>query len=437
MAAHRLLAQGWLRSQRAWWWATAFLLGTILGGSLAASGVVAGMAAGTEARVADFFTSDVRITLRDGRTGAADGLDANASAALAARLEAAGGPGTRVLGRLETQYVLSRRSLLEAYFEEDEQYGVVVPGAEAGPDAFGAGLLLGLPSAAMAPVAAHLVAGRMPLERGRTVELALSLSAFESYLSPEERASLSAWPPAEADLERFGFEVTAGRVAGGGLFKDIVRLPARVVGLFASGLDILDRFAAVGTVAAARALVGQDPVWGNANAFAATTNRPDAVRAAAASEGLQAEGADDFAARYVGQLLQVIEAVGVGVTLLLLAFPLFLVWHALQQLLDRQRRQIAVCRAIGVSARDLRLSLARLALHLAARSALVAAVVLLGAVAVLVALPTGTFPVPTQFALPWSTLATVSLVVLSGFALAIAAASRTVLRDPLGAALRI
>ncbi|MEK6986279.1 MAG: FtsX-like permease family protein [Candidatus Thermoplasmatota archaeon] len=436
MAAHRLLARGWLRSQRGWWWATAALLGVVLGGSLAASGVVAGMEAGTEARVADFFTSDVRVTLRDGRTGISDALDANASAAFTTRLEAAGGPGTSALERLETQIILSRRSLLEAYFEEEEQYEVVVPGAEAGPDAFGAGLLLGLPGEAMVPVAPHLVAGRLPQERGRTVELALSLSAFASYLSPEERSSLSSWPPTEAEMEALGFEVTAGRVSGGGLFKDIVRLPARVVGLFTSGLDILDRFVSVGTLASARTLVGQDPIRGKANVFTVTTDRPDAVRDAAQSDGFQAEGADGFAARYVGQLLQVIEAVGVGVTTLLLAFPLFLVWHALQQLLDRQRRQIAVCRAIGVSTTDLHLSLARLALHLAGRSALVAVAVLAGAVAVLVALPPGTFPVPTQFALPWTTLATVVLVGLSGFALAVAAASRAVLRDPLGAALR-
>lgn len=373
-----VLARGWFRGQRRWWTASALVLAFVVALVLVVQGTFTGMERATEDRVADFFTGSVRIT--SARQGAAvpELFPANQTAAIARQLEAAGGAGTHASPRYESQYILSRRSLIEAYLEENNRYEVNVGGNDAASNnAYGAGVLVGLPAddrVVTAPIQHYLVAGRMPHPRNGTIEIALSLGSFNHYVSASERANLSAWPPTDAEMQAFAFEITSARVDASGQYKDLIREPARVVGLWDSGLDALDAVTAVTDLAAAQRLSAQPQgAGGAANAFTVSTQHPGAVEAWAAGRGWKSDEPGPFAQHYIGQLLVLIHSLGVLFAGVFFALPLFLVWYGLQQMLDRQRRELGVLRALGLPGGVLRSALLRLVAGVLAGAALLSA----------------------------------------------------------------
>ncbi|HEX2065532.1 MAG TPA: hypothetical protein VHI93_01845 [Candidatus Thermoplasmatota archaeon] len=430
--AAALLARAWHRARRRWWWAATASFTLCLVAIVLVSGLFAGLQAATARHVGDFYTGDLRVTRSP--PGVApdlpwDGAEAEAAARLL-------GPGAH--GRLESELILSRRSLVQAYLEEQGQYQV------GGPDLpgnatrrFGIGILAGLAEGdpLRDRVRQHLLAGRLPLPRTDRVELVLSLKALETYLTPSERANLSSWPPRAAELEAFGFEATAGYVDNTGFFKDIVRRPAAVVGLYRSGLDALDGLTAVGDLEGARLL--QPGAAGRVNAFTVTGDAAQA-RQVARSQGWHAEDAAAFAGRYLGQLLDTVRALSFLAAGLFLVVPAFLLWHGIQQTLDLQKREIAVCRAIGVGRGVLSSALARLAWRVAGWGLLGAAI----AAAVLhFALPpllegSRFLPLPLGFAIDWPVAGAAAGLALLSTWVALGLARRAGRQESLPAALR-
>ncbi|HUR61081.1 MAG TPA: FtsX-like permease family protein [Candidatus Thermoplasmatota archaeon] len=431
--AAALLARAWHRDGRRWWWAATATLALSVVAILLVSGLFAGLQVATTRQVGDFYTGDLRIT--KGEPGVSPDAEW-AGSEVDATLQALG-PGAHA--RVESELILSRRSLVQAYLEEQDQYQVGGPGIPGDATRhFGIGILLGLASddPMRDRIRPHLVSGRLPAAGASRIELVLGLGAFENYLSPAERANLSAWPPRAAELEAFGFEATAGYVDDSGFFKDIVRRPAVVVGLFETGLDALDTLTVVGDIGAARLLQGAQ-ASGGANVVT-VVGATGHARDAASAQGWHAEDGASFADRYLGQLLTTVRALSLLAVTLFLLVPSFLLWHGLQQTLDRQRREIAVCRAIGIERGELASALARLAWRVAA-TGLAAALLVAGLLQW--ALPPllrghALLPLPMDFALDWGVAAVALALVAASTWTAQLLAGRAGSRQPLAMALR-
>lgn len=437
MAPHaaRLLARSWHRAQRRWWRTSAASLALVLVAILLVSGLFAGMQQATRQRVGDFYTSDLRIT-QASTSVAPDQVWTGTGLAAA---QQALGPAAHP--RLEMELILSRRSLVAAYLDEHNQYEVATGGSETEATThYGLGIVAGID--ADDPIrdrmAAHLVTGSLPRNTTGAIQLTMGKDAFWNFLSASERANLSAWPPLASELAAFRFEATSGYVDTSGLFKDLVRHNAVVVGLFDTGLDALDGLTVVADLDGARQLAA--PPFARANVFTVGGAPQEVATAqeAATRQGWRVEGAAPFADRYLGQLLAAVRALSLLSTSLFLAVPAFLVWHGLQQLLDRQRREIAVCRAIGVGHQDVDGALARLAVRVVAIGLACAAVLALAMVAVLPRLFATWQPLalPLDFRLD-ATIAwvEVALAVLSA-AVSLVLAARRSHREAVPAALR-
>jgi hypothetical protein len=419
-----LLARSWQRAWRGWWWASTASLAGVLVLVLGTAGVLDGLRQETTATVADFYTGGLRVTA-EGSGAAPDARFAfNGTAELAeakASLERAAGGGATAITRLETTAILSRRTLLEAYLTEQDQYGVDVPGTEAGRDAYRVGLLNGLPmddAAVGGLLKPYLVAGRMPAAAtaNGTIEVLLSARQFRGLLDPDERQALHD-PPTDADLAGVRLEVTAAHLVPGS--RDLLRARAVVVGLFASGVETLDRATVVAPIQDVRRLVAAEPDGPAANAFAVVGGDSGAAESEAERSGCSAERPAAFTHRYLGQLVDLLQGVALAVSALLLSVPFLLVWMGLSQQLDRSRRELAVGKAIGLPPSTVRTSLAILAARVVVVAAAVAAVaVALLALAVRAWGPQrGRFPLPIGFDLPlWLALATAGLVVLAAAA---------------------
>lgn len=425
-----VLARAWYRAWRGWWWASGLALAGVLIVVLGTAGLLEGMERATEQRVADFYTGDLRITPE--RAGAAPpgSFGQNTSAgldAVRAGLEDAAGPGARVEARVETTYILSRRGLVEAYLFEDDQYGISLPGVAADRDAYSVGVLAGLDlhdDATRDRLRPYLVAGAFPAPAPNAtapVQVLMSVAQFLSLLDDAERDRMGDVPSA-GDLAALRLEVTAARVDDSGPFKDIIRAPARVTGLFDSGVDALDRVTLVAPVEDARRLLGADPGGGEANVFTVHGGDAEAARRHADGHGWDAEGPGTFTQRYLGQLVTVVRILGITLSSLLLAFPLLLVWIGMAQQLDRSRRELAVCRAIGMQPSTVRHALLRLNGRVALIALLpTAAIVLLAALLLPRLLGPGIdFPFPLGFDVPWWAYAVTAanLLVAGGAALA-------------------
>ncbi len=423
--AARVLARAWFRAWRGWWWASGLALAAVLVLVLGTAGLLEGMERETEARVADFYTGSLRVTPE--RAGAAppgsfgfnttDELEAARAA-----LEDAAGDGARVEARLETTYILSRRGLVEAYLLEDDQFGVALPGVASERDAYSVGVLAGLPlhdAETRARLRPYLVAGAFPSAApngSAPIEVLMSKAQFAAMLDEDERERL-ADPPTAGQLAALRLELTAARVDDSGPFKDIIRYPARVTGLFDSGIDALDRITLVAPVQEARRLLGAEPDSGEANVF--TVQGGDAGDAADAAEeaGWVSEDAGRFTQRYLGQLVTVVRILGLVLSSLLLVLPFFMVWVGMAQQLDRSRRELAVCRAIGMGRATVRRALLRLTSRVAALALVPAALVLAVACLLLPRLlgPGIDFPFPLGFAIPlWAFLVTAGNLLLAG-----------------------
>lgn len=428
-----VLGRAWYRAWRAWWWTSGLALGLVLVLVLGTAGLLEGMERETEQRVADFYTGDVRITPE--RAGAAPpgSFVFNTTADVEDALEAlhdAGGSGTHAEPRLETTYLLSRRSLAEAYLFEDEQYGVVLPGVASERDAFSVGVLSGVPfddAATRDRLQPYLVAGDFPAWPGDpshpngTVPLLMSAQQFRSLLEKAERDRMGDAPTA-ADLAALRLEITAARVDDSGPFKDVIRFPARVTGLYDSGIEALDRVSLVAPIEDVRRLLGHDAGAPAVNVLTVHGGDDTGAKAEARDRGWVAEGPGDFTQRYLGQLVDVVRVLGLTLSSLLLAFPFFMVWIGMSQQLERSRRELAVCRAIGVGPGTIRGALLRLTGRVAL-VALVPVVIVLGLAAWL--LPDAlagsrVLPFPLGFHVPgWAfAVAALSLVVAGTAALA-------------------
>lgn len=419
-----LLARSWHRAWRGWWRASTAALAAVLVLVVGTAGLLDGMREATTATVADFYTGGVRITA-EGSGAAPDarfGFNHTAELEQARdSLERAAGGGASAIPRLETTAILSRRTLLEAYLTEQEGYGVDVPGAASDRDAYRVGILNGLPMddpAAGRLLSPYIVAGRLPAPAtaNGTIEVLVSERQFRGLLDPDERAALGD-PPTDADLAGLRLELTAAHLVPGS--RDLLRARAIVVGLFASGVESLDRLTVVAPIEDVRRLVAAEPDGPAANAFTVVGGDEGAAAAEAERNGWSSESPESFTQRYLGQLVDLLQAIALAVSALLLSVPFLLVWMGLSQQLDRSRRELAVGKAIGLPPSSVRVSLALLA----ARVVLVAVAVAAVAVAALAfAVRTwgperGSFPFPIGFHLPlWLPLAAAGLLVLATLA---------------------
>lgn len=419
-----LLARSWHRAWRGWWWASTASLAAVLVLVVGTAGLLDGLRQETMATVADFYTGGVRVTA-EGSGAAPDArFPFNTTADLEqakADLERAAGAGASAIPRLETTAILSRRTLLEAYLTEQDQYGVDVPGTEAGRDAYRVGLLNGVPTddpAAANLLRPYLVAGRLPVAfaGNGTVEVLLSEREFKGLLDPDERAALHD-PPTEADLAGMRLEVTAAHLVPG--TRDLLRARAIVVGLFSSGVETLDRATLVAPIQDVRLLVAAEPDGPAANAFVVVGGDAGGAGGEARREGWSAESPEAFTHRYLGQLVDLLEAIALAVSAMLLAVPFLLVWMGLSQQLDRSRRELAVGKAIGLPPSSVRLALGALALRVVVVASLAAALVVaaLGFALKAWGPERGRFPLPLGFHVPlWIPLATVGLLALATLA---------------------
>ncbi len=413
-----LLAQGWYRGSRRWWRLTIAILAIVSTLVVLVVGAFEGMEQATDDRIEAFFTGSMRIT-PDAPGAAPDVFFENGTAAMAMLQDG----GYDASGRVESTYLLSRRTLIESYREEDGQYQVAVPGVDAsGQDFYGVGLIIGVDTdqaADVAPLRPYRVAGAFPrvsVADPDVVPVMMSVSRFAQTLSPGERENMTQWPPTAAQMQRIQFELTLARIDSDSPFKDVIRRPAQVVGLFETRLDALDAITLIAPIGSVRELLGAEPDDPVYNAFT-IRGTSGGVEALAAREAWGTETPQHFAGRYVGQIVAVVEFLSVAVAVLLYAMPAFLVFVGLSQVLDRHEREVAVCRAIGVPSQILRGAVVRL-LATIGLFALGAAAVLfaIGAVAMSTWLPDWRgSPVPLGFVVPWWAYAlTLGLTMLIG-----------------------
>lgn len=427
-----LLARSWRRAWRGWWRASTAALAAVLVLVVGTAGVLDGMRQATAEVVADFYTGGVRVTA-EGSGAAPDArFPFNSTADLEraeAGLERSGG---KAIPRLETTAILSRRTLLEAYLLEQDQYGVDVPGTEAGRDAYRVGILNGLPMddpATTRLLQPYLVAGRMPVAAAAngTIEVLLSERLFRGLLDPAERDAFG------GDLTGVRLEITAAHLVPG--TRDLLRARAIVVGLFDSGVETLDRLTVVAPLQDVRRLVAADPAGPATNAFAVVGGDAAGAAAEARRQGWVAESPAAFTHRYLGQLLDLLEGIAAAVSALLLAVPFLLVWMGLSQQLDRSRRELAVGKAIGLPPSSVRLSLGLLAARVVLVASAVAAA-LLAALALSLRAWKPKAPLPVGFHLTaWLVLATAGLLAAATLA-AVGGALRRHRTLPLSSTLR-
>jgi len=435
----RLLARGWLRGSRPWYRGASAALAAAIVLMVLVSGTFSGMRHETEQRVADFYTDELRVTPRGagalptGLLGVDGGQDAG---------EAVGymeSKGASVSLRYESQFVLSRRGLVEAGLGEEGQFCVDAPGqAGCEEEVIALGSLVGVDlsdEAGLDPIRRHLVTGRLPTEaeaESPTVPLAMSVDRVARFMTAEEREGVP-WPPSISDVGHLRFEVTAAVLEEGG--SDIVRRPARIVGLFDTDVQVLDAFTVVAPIEHVRELNGHgagDPV-GN---VLVVHSGVGAARDAAREQGWASEGPASFTHAYLGQLIDVLQGLSLLLAGSLFLLPAFLVTHGISRQLATHQREVAVCRALGVPPATLRSSMARLAGHLVLWAVAAAAVgaALLGLL-LHWALPRADLPLPADLHVGWLELAP-PVVALGAVGVAVWLAIRSAGHLDLGSTLR-
>lgn len=361
MSATRMLSRGWFRGRRGGWLGTSSVLAATLVLLLLVTALFAGMEAETEQRVGDVFTGDLRVTpVEQGVFG--PGRFQPASEAVATL-----GDGATV--RMESQMVLSRRPFESILTQGDETVVIPTPGGSGGSDSVALGVLIGAQHQDAA-VAKHfdpyLVAGRLPgawagpdAEPAQTIELAVSMKTIRTFLTASERQELDAAADPMTVVRPLVLDLTAGVARDGDYRNDVYRHRARVVGLFDTGVDTLDSFTALGPIEATRFLLGHEIDQDIANVLV-VDGPTGGARAVAADEGWAVEGRHDFTERYLGQLIQALQTLSVLTASVLFTIPAFLVAHGVERVLEAQRREVAVLRAVGVPGRSIRAALGRL-----------------------------------------------------------------------------
>jgi hypothetical protein len=428
MGASSLLAGAWWRDGRGRWYATVGLLVLLVVSSMFVAGVFKGIDVAMEDRIQGLYTQDHRITKSmEGVARPEHWRDDEYNQTLAYLSK----DGAQVTPRFESQLLISRRDFVDAVLNEDHQYTVGIHDGQDDADQIAIGLLVGLPQGAPTwdELGKYLLpGGRMPDPNATTMELVIGLDRLEAMVPKAEREGMRHWPPTPEDLRALGFTVTAGVVAPNGIFAhDVIRPPARVVGVYDTHIDLVDSFTVWTTQASAASLSAEGPY--TANAFT--------VRGSVPTNGYITQSPTQFTARFVGALLlvvQVLAQISVG---LLLAAPLFLVWNNLQQILDRARRELVVCRALGIR-KPIPIALGLLAGRATMWGLLGAAAVVIAMQAILPSVLSNwsALPVPATFRVDVVAAMVLTGLVLGGTLLAIAAAWRAHVRQDLASTLR-
>lgn len=367
--ASALLARGWLRDGRRWNLGSALVLAGTLVAMVGTAGLLDGTRHETLDRVSDFYTGDLRITPYRAGAIPPGSFDMNASRSPVAELADA---GVVVSPRIEAQFVMSRQgfvsNILETY-GKDGQFPIETPG-QRGDDAnrtLAIGVLVGLEDGdpAAARIASHLVAGRMPKDTDDGhIEVVLSRTRLLQFLTPAERDAVGDEPPVEAICHRGGAarstscEVTSAQTSANPLFRDVVRMHVDIVGLYDTGVDVMDTFTIVAPAKPVRALLGHDRDERVVNVLVVQRGDVGQAQAVADKHGWATEGTEAFAADYVGQLIDFLAFVIFLVGGLLFLLPTFLLSHGITRQLALQQRELAVCTAIGVPTSVLRRALA-------------------------------------------------------------------------------
>lgn len=362
MAATGLLARGWFRGRLGGWLGTAGVLAATLALLVLVSALFTGLQSETESRVADVFTGDLRVTPRS--PGVFSGGLFEDGEAAAALIDGA-------TPRMEAQAILSRVSL-----------PAVVGGGE--PPTVGRevslGVLIGVDFSN--PLAAQgyekrVVVGSLPdpWSTSQTqIPVAISLRTLDSFLTDEERDGLSSWPPTIAEIRDMPLEVTAGVARDGDFSNDVYRRQARVVALFDTGVDTLDSFTMWTPIEASRFLLGHGADGTEANALIVVGDTQQAEQVAE-EEGWATEGPASFTKRYLGQLLEALRTLSLISAAVLFTIPAFLVAHGVERVLEAQRKEVAVLRAMGVPGATIRRAMGRLVLWTVSIALTVAAMV--------------------------------------------------------------
>ena len=428
--AARTLARGWSRDARRWTWATTAVLASTLVILVGTAGILDGTSERTLAQAADFYTGQLRITPSRPGTPPADWFAAGAAGELR-------DAGLSVSERVEAQYVLSRRSFGDIY--ANEQHGVPIDGSGNAADpqkVVTFGVLVGIVDSdpGMPDLQGHMVAGRMPrVSQPDTVEVLMSESRARAFLSPQEQNVPGS---VLAIVGAFSFDVTSAQVDPTSSQRAVLHSAAKVVGLYTTGVDILDAHTLVAAAPDVSYLLGngRDPA---ANVLLVQGGPLAAAREVAARNHWASQDTRAFADDFVGQLIGVLQAVAWLVAALLFLLPTALVAHGLARQLSGQQRELAVATAIGVPTRTLADALAMQVFTMAAWACLATAVLTLLMWLILPAvLPSAPAPLPLGFTVTWRSVLVAAGVTAVSVAVGLWVGMRSRARLPLAASLR-
>lgn len=419
MSASKLLARGWFKGSKRWWIGTAFAMGVSLALVFIVAGTLNGLEVAMQERVGDFYTEEARLTAGPAGTAPGNHVSWPTEAALAATL---GETGDGEL-RMESQFLLSRRGLIQAYLTEDDQFTIGTPGGSNNDkNQYGIGVLVGQEAGSFDGVRPYLLRGSaLPVPRAdadvdhEPLEFVMSVDALASYLTDAEEESFSNWPPSNAELRTIRFEITAARIDDETNFDyDIIRFPAVPVGLYETDLDALDQFTVFAPIEEVRRLLGYNgsDLVGNV----ITSEDGDAAAQFAAKRQWTSEDSETFSKRFIGQMVEVVQSLSLLVTVLLFLVPVFLLWYGLTQQLDRQRRELAVCQALGMEERTLRFGLTRLVAKVLLIAGAVLGVALGGYLLLFYGFIQGWdgSPFPLAYLVPWWAILSVAVLIAAG-----------------------
>lgn len=436
--ASRMLARGWSQDNQRWTWATTAVLASTLTVLLGTSGLMEGTTARTLDEVAGFYTGELRLT--PSRAGALPGdwfdlAPADGGQGAADQLRAA---GLVVSERVEAQYVLSRRGFADTYLNEPSDVPIGVPGTGADPrKVVTLGALVGISAGDPGERALleRITAGRLPRpSQSDTVEIVVSESRARSFLTADE-----ARVPAGL-LEvvgSFGFDITSARIDPDASQRAIIYRPARVVGIYATGVEMLDSFTVLAAAQDVRELLGRGRDEPLANVLAVQSGSVASAQAVAQRNGWATQDVDGFADLFVGQLIGVLQAMAVLVSALLFLLPAALMGHGLARQLASQQRELAVATAIGVPRRTLADALTLQVVGMAAWACLMAAVAAAVLAVVVPAIADSVpAPLPLGFLLTWRAVLVAAAVTVVAVVVSLWVGLRSRARLPLSAALR-
>jgi len=401
--AARTLARGWSSDARRWTWATTSVLALTLLVLLGTSGLLEGTTQRTFDQVSDFYTGELRVT--PSRAGAvpADWFPEGSADALRQA-------GAEVSERVEGQFVLSRRSFADAYLNEKEGVPVHVAGSDADPEkVVTLGAIVGVQGEGpgVAAIRAHLVEGSMP--RARTsetapIEVLMSRPRADGFLTEAERGVPGTLL---AVVGTFFFDVTSGRLDGD---RQVLMANVKVVGLYETGVDLLDSLTLVAPAQDVRYLWGQDADL--ANVLVVHGGDVAAARRTAEERGWATQETEEFSSQFIGQMVGVLQ-------------------------LSSQQRELAVATAIGVPRRILADALSLQVFAMAGWAcAVAAALTVVMAFALPFVLSDLPGPLPLGFGITWRSIAVAAAVTVVSVGVGLWVGMRSRARLPLAASLR-